>query len=202
MHRMLFIVSAVLLLSCKNDRSVVNGKIEITPGISTLYGIDSKTSTCEWKLDSLGIKSNFNVPLSSGRISILEGLPATADFVMDLVALQINSSRPEKALSASQLLKDSAFFDCAHFPVGRGIMTKFEKMENQVNMGYKLSIDLKIKEIIKTVQCVADVQTNENQVKITTEPIPINLVEWGIAKDTKASMRLYLVYLREYPEQK
>lgn len=188
---------SLLLLSCKNDKAGNAAKIEITPGISNLYEIDPRASLCEWKLDSQRIKTVFTVPLSSGRFSVLDGIPTAADFVLDFHALSVNNNNLEQASKRSQILKDSFFLNCAMYPVGRCIMTKLEQAPDS---GYKIGFDLKIKDLVRPVQLVADLQITENEVRLTGKPIALKLMEWGINNPSIATMQPLIVFKRIYPQ--
>lgn len=201
MPKILILVSALFLLTCKNDKVGTVGKIEITPGISNLYDIDTKASRCTWKLDSQGVHTIVDVPLSSGRFSVLEGVPAAADFVMDFHALSIGNMNPDLAMKKAQMLKDSAFLSCSMYPVGRGIMTRSEKAGLEHSAEHRIGFDLKIKEMVRPVQMEADLQISENEVRLSGKPTVVNLVEWGIAHHAKASVQLLLVFKRIYPQQ-
>jgi hypothetical protein len=198
----IFLFAAILsLLSCKNTHTDSAGKIDITPGISDLYEIDVNASRCEWKLDSQSVRTTFNVPIPIGKFSVLEGVPAAADFVMDFQALSVGNDKPELALRKTLMLKDSSFLHCADFPVGRGIMTKIEKNAAGGDADHKLIMDVKIKDQIRPVQILTSLQISENEVRMSCKPTLINLMEWGIDHPSQASMQLMLVFKRIYPQQ-
>lgn len=197
MLRLTLFIFVVALLSCKRDKTTATSKIETTPGISSIYAIDILASKSEWTMNFNGQKIVVAVPLYGGKISVLDGILAAGDFELSLSDLHLSNQKDTKTPEIEGYLRDTLVFHTDEFPISRGILTKIERVENNPTFNYRLNIDLKIANLIRPIQCAANIQFAGSSITMVCEPITFDLIEWGIKNQRNTRLQISMTFRKE-----
>ncbi len=185
MNKLVFVISLFIFFSCQEKKQSIPTKVEVTQGISAIYTLEKNQGECIWVIEKLGKKQAFSIPVSSGRISVLDGVIATGDVELDIVGLKAKDLKSEAALLFETTLRDTSFFGATNFPVGRIIISKIEKIAENPNATHQLSLDITLKNVTKTLQIPAQIQLNDTEIILNSTIFSLPLLEWNIKPKDK-----------------
>jgi polyisoprenoid-binding protein YceI len=185
MDKIVFFIIAILISACQEKKIGTPSKIETTLGISAIYLADKTSSTSIWSIEKNDSQQQFSIPIATGRISVLEGVVTTGDIELDILGLKSINLKNDLANIFEKTLRDTSFFDATNFPMGRMIIKKIEKTEQNPNVTHHFSVDCTLKNITKTIDIPVLIQINNDEITLESQPFSISLLEWDIISKDK-----------------
>jgi polyisoprenoid-binding protein YceI len=176
---LLFVLWTSVWMACANKKTDTASKIEVTQGISAIYGIDKATSSVDFQFSLDATPIRFSTPLAAGRFSILDGLLATGDFELDMLDWK-NTSAQTKLPFLLDTLKSNAAFDVANFQHIRFNINKVETKVDSLGNTHLLTCEIKVKNIITSIQLPTQIRLHDNQCIIQSNNIVFPIEEFGI----------------------
>jgi polyisoprenoid-binding protein YceI len=181
------LVSISLIFSCKNnskpkeDISVNDAApIEKTEGIATIYNLNPGQSRIDWVGSKFVGQHNGTIAISAGRLNIVEGNITSGDIDIDMRGIVVKDLKGEEKTELEDHLKNKDFFEADKYPLGRFVITKVEKIENNPKATHQVTGDLTMKEITNSVSFPATINMFDNGISATSEPFTINRTKWKI----------------------
>jgi polyisoprenoid-binding protein YceI len=182
MKQIFYFLFSICFLACQEQKLGVPAKVETTVGITAIYQLDKSQSISDWTINVADKKLLFQIPISGGKMSILEGVLATGDAELDVFGIKTKGT---DALALTATLQDSSYFDTKISTIGRFIINKIERNDNVPNMTHLITGELTLRNITKNIQFPAQIQLDEQEIALQSAPLAIPLLEWGILPKEK-----------------
>lgn len=177
-------ISIIFCVSCKDKATTTayatNPKIETTPGIATNYEIQAQESYTLWTIPIEQKTYKIRIPVTYGRIAVLDSVITTGDFDLDIKNLIFENSSADEQQLLNAKLQDSTFFNTNITPLGRLIISKIEKKPLKSNNTHQISFDVTLNNHTRTLNIPANISFQNNCINLNTTPININLIDWDI----------------------
>ncbi|MEW5676183.1 YceI family protein [Flavobacterium enshiense] len=191
----LFIISSVLLTSCKKEQaaqgesSADTSEAVITPGDIKLTA-DTKQSIINWVGTKPAGKHNGTISLKEGDVTVKDGQIQNGTFVLDMNTITVTDLKPgdgkedlEAHLKGTKGKEgEDDFFNVKKYPTGKFIISKVAD-ENGKTIVYG---NLTLKNVTKAVNFPATVVASDTLVSIESEPLMINRTYWNINYGSKS----------------
>lgn len=180
------IILSSVLVSCGKDKPVTSDSTEVqTTKNGQMYVLDTMNSKIEWKGFKVFKSENTShfgtIKFESGDVTVNGDKLESGKFVADMSSLE-NVDLADDAEQKGKLeghLKSGDFFEVEKFPTASYEITKVSAAENG-DYNTVLDGNLTIKGITKPVQFKANVNVNNGEVSIATEPKDIMREDFGV----------------------
>ena len=184
-----FALATLTLVSCKNEAPKAEEpvNVEATAADAVVYNADS-TSIINWVGSKVGGEHKGTLNLKSGEVAVKDGAVQNGTFVLDLNSITVTDLDGDMKANLEAHLKgtnqdDSAdhFFNTAQFPEGKFEIATLETVDGQA----KVTGNLTLKGITKSVSFPATIAVNDTEVKIETSEFTINRTDFNINYGSK-----------------
>ena len=194
----LFIIT--IISSCQNKEKKVAStkaktvKIIDTKHITTFKNIKTG-SFLEWRASHLGgIGKRLGKIYYKDAIVLVNNKKLTnVNITINMGKLTVDNLSNDDAKELGEHLKSSDFFNVEKHPTSKFELTKIEKIKGKYNS--KITGNLKILEVSKSIHFNANVTISESEVSIKSEDFSIDRLEWGLTYNAKGAKGVPLNYL-------
>ncbi|HTO34817.1 MAG TPA: YceI family protein [Flavobacterium sp.] len=168
-------------VSCKKSAEAKDAEaVAEATAEAVTFNVNTTESTIEWKGSKVITGShNGTIALSSGEISVKDGVVEAGSFVIDMNSITVLDIEDEekKGWLEGHLKgagEDNAdhFFNVSEFPEGKFEITSVSEGNIEGN--------LTLKGITKNVKFPATITVSDNDVTIIAEPFNIDRTLWGV----------------------
>jgi len=167
--------------SCKKSTEAADAQDVATESAEAVkYTVDTAASVIEWKGSKVaGNSHNGTLSLSSGEVSVKEGVLEAGSFIIDMNTIKVLDLEDEEQrgwleghLKGTTEDKADHFFNVSKFPEAKFEITSVTEGAIEGN--------LTLKDITKNVKVPATVFVTDSEISITSETFTINRTEWGV----------------------
>lgn len=166
--------------SCKKAEATEAAEVATESAEAVKFTVDTASSSIEWKGGKVvGGSHNGTIALSSGEVSVKDGVVEAGTFVIDMNSITVTDLTAETGkenleghLKGATEENADHFFNVAQFPEGKFEITSIAEGNIEGN--------LTLKGITKNVKFPATVTVGENDVTIASEAFNIDRTQWGV----------------------
>ena len=191
-----------MLSSCSNNGNQAETgdaqEVQVVETAQTVkYDAVKEGSHLEWRASHLGgMQKRFGkISLQKAYLLATDGQVTNATLAIDMASLTVESFN-EGAAEAGDLtghLKSGDFFNIATYPTSLFEMTKIESAKGEFSS--KVTGNLTILDVTKSIAFMANVTVSENQVSIQSEDFSVNRLDWGLSYHKEGSEGVPVDYL-------
>jgi polyisoprenoid-binding protein YceI len=180
----------ILMVSCggiKGDKVESGEAVEeqLIIGEKSLVA-DLEASNVEWVGKKPTGQHNGTVMLTEGRVELSDGKLIGGSFVMDMRSIKVlDLTDPKMNGDLTGHLLSPDFFSVDSFPTATFVITGVEEV-NVDNATHKITGNLTIKGISRSISFDANVRTDENKFVATTPQFIINRADWHVRYGSKS----------------
>ncbi|RMG83490.1 MAG: YceI family protein [Bacteroidetes bacterium] len=151
-----------------------------TTADATVYVADLEKSVIRWTGSKPTGQHHGTLKLKSGTLSVANGKIVGGEFELDMNSIECTdlADNPDKKAKLEGHLKTGDFFEVEKYPVGKFVVTSVEP-DSVANL-MKVTGNLTLKDITKSVSFPANIQVSENVVTAVSSPFTIDRTQWGI----------------------
>lgn len=191
----------IIVTSCadngKKAKTEDAAKVEAVSTSAVVYKTLKNGSSLEWRASHLGgvQKRHGKVFFKEAAFSVVDNALTNANVVIDLKTLTVENfpvEAPEKGKLTGHL-KSADFFNIEKYPTSKFELTKVEPSSGDYNT--KLTGNLTILDVTKSISFLANVEVSENEVSIKSEDFAINRTDWGLSYNTEGTEGVPVDYL-------
>lgn len=187
---LLIIICGSIFIACNDKTSTDQGDVEAPDSAdinaSGTYTIDPSSSEIKWKgFKPTGVH-NGTVPVSSGTITVEDGLVTDGTIEIDMTGITVldlqgeNKDRLESHLRGTNPGKEEDFFNVGKYPKATYEINSATFLSNDPDANQMISGTLTIKDISKPVNFRAKVNVDEDQLTATTPEFEIDRTQFDI----------------------
>ncbi len=183
------LLAVLFFVACQNNNSgqaVETGEAQDAATASegaVTYAVDKEASVVMWegykpaKYSHTGI-----IQLKDGSLAVNNGNIEGGSFVIDMTTLtNLDVEDPKDKAKLEGHLKSGDFFEVEKYPTGQFEITKVEPMTGDANGAtHKITGNLTLKGITKSIELPANVAIDGDKVVATTPEFTINRTEWDV----------------------
>ncbi len=192
LHFITFLLFLGLLAgsSCKKDSGAAKAgaaaKAAVATTSASTYKINPAASSVTWTGSKVvGDKHQGKFSISDGSISIKDGNIEAGSFVIDMNSLTVTDLEGDMKGKLEGHLKSPDFFDVGTHGKGTFTVTACEKVSGTANVTHKVTGNLKLKGVSKSVSFNADLNIGKGNFAAVTPEFNINRNDWGIVYNNK-----------------
>lgn len=176
--------------SCKKDSKAAKAgdavKEAVATSSSTSYKIDPNASSVSWTGSKVvGDKHQGKFKIMDGSISVKDGNIEAGSFVIDMNSLTVTDLEGDMKGKLEGHMKSADFFDTATHSKGTFTVTGSQKVTGTPNVSHKITGNLKLKNVSKSVSFNADLNIGKAKFAALTPSFNINRNDWGIVYNNK-----------------
>jgi len=145
------------------------------------YKVNTGSSGITWTGSKVGGMHMGKLKLSDGNIAVKGGNIEAGSFTIDMNSLtntDLKAGQGKEKLEGH--LKTGDFFEVEKYPTGTFTITNVAKVSGNASMTHKITGDLELKGVKKSVTFDANVNVGGNSLTAVTESFTIDRTEWGI----------------------
>ncbi|MFO7722014.1 MAG: YceI family protein [Bacteroidales bacterium] len=151
-----------------------------------LLEADLAESNVEWVGKKPTGQHNGTVELKEGRLELSEGKLIGGSFTMDMKSIKVlDLTDPKMNGDLRGHLSSPDFFSVDSFPTATFVITGAEEIANP-GLTHKITGNLTIKGITRSISFDANVRAEENKLIATTPQFIINRAEWNVRYGSKS----------------
>lgn len=155
---------------------------EVVP--SVLFAIDPTASTISWAGTKVigSDEHTGTIPVTKGKVMVAEGNIVAGKFVMDMGQM-VNTDMPA-ADGGDKLighLKSADFFNVEKHPTAMFEISKVEAVSGMEGISHKITGNLTLKGVSKSVSIPAMVSVDGGTLKAETPAFTINRMDWDVS---------------------
>ncbi len=204
MKKVIIVIIAVgtLLTSCNNNGKKAETKnaekVELVKNNKTqIYQTVKSTSNLDWRASHLGgMQKRFGkIYLKEADFLVNNGELTNATVTINMASLTVENF-PEGAEEIKKLtghLQSADFFNIEKYPTSKFELTGLQNTTGQYNA--KLTGNLTILNVTKSITFNANVNVSENEVSISSEDFSVNRTDWGLSYNTEGTAGVPVDYL-------
>ena len=174
------VVLAAVIVSCKGkeDKKVVVKEATKVEAVVIDNNVNIAESSLLWKGFKPTGSHNGTVKLTSGAMSVSNGVITAGEFVIDMnsVADADGSARLDGHL------KSADFFDVAKYPTSKFVVTSSELKEGKV----MVTGNLTIKDVTKSITIPATISEAEGVITFKSETFELNRADFNVKYGSKS----------------
>lgn len=189
-HILLILIFGLFLVACNDktatDQDTLDAAATTNDDVSGTYTIDPSSSQVKWKgFKPTGVH-NGTVPVSSGTITVENGLVTAGTIELDMTGITVldlqgeNKDRLESHLRGTNPGKEEDFFNVGKYPKATYEINSSTLLSNDPDANQMISGTLTIKDISKPVNIRARVNVNEDELTATTPEFEIDRTQFDI----------------------
>lgn len=173
--------------SCKNNaekETAATEEVAEATEMAVNYTVDTEASQIMWEGAKPTGKHNGTIKLSSGTISLNNGVAEAGDFVIDLNSINVEDLEGDDKANLEAHLKgmvegkEDHFFDVKNYPTAKFEMTG---VENNVVRG-----NLTIKDKTNAIEFPATITMEGDKMMLKSETFEIDRTKWGVNYGSKS----------------
>ena len=169
--------------SCKKDSAAAKAgdaaKAAVATSNSTSFKINPAASSVTWTGSKVvGDKHQGKFSISDGSISVKDGNIEAGSFVIDMNSLTVTDLEGDAKGKLEGHLKSPDFFDVATHGKGTFTITACQKVTGTPNVTHKITGNLKMKNVSKSVSFNADLNIGSGKIAAVTPAFNINRNDW------------------------
>lgn len=153
---------------------VASAQVKNASNDTAVYIIDTTNSYLSWSCDThYGV-----VPLKSGYLKLINGIPVDGDFVILMDSLKdqdIDYKLMRETLHNT--LKSKFFFDVSNYPT---VDFQLDYAEQTGKDTYKISGNLKIKGVVNCIHFNSVIHVDGKKISISSDKFSIDRTQYGI----------------------
>lgn len=180
--------AALFFTACQNNapsEAVATSEAEQAPAASAaavMLPVNVATSVIEWEGYKPGGSGHVGtIKLQGGDVALNNGTLEGGRFTIDMNSLACTDLQGSKKTDLEGHLKNADFFDVPKFPTGTFEITKVEAITpDSTGATHKLTGNLTLKGIVKSIQIPAKVTLTEGRLLAETPQFTINRTDWGV----------------------
>ena len=174
------VVLAAVIVSCKGKE---DKKVEVKEATKVeAVVIDSNVNVAESSLLWKGFKPtgshNGTVKLTSGAMSVSNGVITAGEFVIDMNSL----ADADGSTRLDGHLKSADFFDVEKYPTSKFVVTSSELKEGKV----MVTGNLTIKDVTKSITIPATISEVEGVITFKSETFELNRADFNVKYGSKS----------------
>jgi hypothetical protein len=175
------VVLATVFVSCKGkeDKKVVaKEELKVEKAVVVENNINVAESSLLWKGFKPTESHNGTAKLSSGVLSVVNGVLTSGTFLIDMSS--ITDADGSKKLEGH--LKSADFFDVEKYPTSKFVITSSEVKEDKIHV----TGDLTIKEVTKSITIPAIISETDSIVTFKSETFELNRTDFNVKYGSKS----------------
>lgn len=181
------LVAGTLLAACGGSTEGV--EVEVTDdvqsaapvGQATVYNVSPAESFVTWTGAKPTGEHKGTIGVAEGRLAVQGDAITAGDFVMDMTSLTVTDL--DEATGKSKLeghLKGDDFFKTGQHPQAKFTITSVEPIAGDATTTHKLTGNLEMLGVTKSITIPANVNVTGDAVTATTPPFEINRTDWNV----------------------
>ncbi len=151
-------------------------------GQATVYNVSPAESMVLWtgsKLVGGDHKGTINV--TEGRLAVQGDAITAGDFVIDMTSLTVTDlDEANGKLKLEGHLKNEDFFQVDQHPMAKFTITSVEAVAGDATTTHRLTGNLEMKGVSKSITIPANVQVTDTEITATTPAFEIDRNDWGV----------------------
>ncbi|WP_026211379.1 YceI family protein [Lewinella cohaerens] len=195
MKNIMILALALMLAACgaapEGEQVDAQDAVETTtPAVETVsVAVDTDASTINW------VGAKFTGDQHTGTIQIAEGNLMTSDgnlvggnFTIDMNTIEVTDETPQE-MKAKLVghLSTGDFFEVEKFGTAAFEITSIEAVEGNAEATHKITGNLTMKDISKSITIPATVSINESGISAKTPQFVIDRTQWGVMYGSTAA---------------
>lgn len=178
-----------LMTSCKKsttESADVNEATTTTQASGTELSVDLTNSKVLWVGSKPTGKHNGFINLQSGTVVVNDGAVTGGKFVLDMNTITSTDleggmkDNLEAHLKGTAEGKEDDFFNVAKYPTATFEISKVTGLANDPDATHLVYGNLTLRDVTKEVGFKATIGTNDQGVRVSTQPFAINRADFGI----------------------
>lgn len=186
---LLLVISASLFSACQNNntsQAVETGEAQDAAAASAesvSYAVDADASIIKWEGYKPGKYSHYGtINVQAGKIAVNNGVIEGGSFIIDMNSLtDLDVEDPERKAKLEGHLKSGDFFEVEKYPTATFNIVKVEPLEGNADATHKITGNLTMKDITKSVEIPARVVVQDGALMATTPEFVINRTDWNVS---------------------
>ncbi len=189
-----------LVVSCSNKPAGADaktgdavGKAAQAAADAKVYKVSNTTSQVLWTGSKPTGQHTGTIGISNGSLSVEGNKITGGNFDLDMTSITVTDLKAEDGKGDLEghlkgLKDDNAdhFFNTRKFPTGKFVITNVEAVSGNPSATHKITGDLTLKGISKSVTFDASVGMAGNKLSAVTPAFKINRTEWGVNYKSKS----------------
>lgn len=198
----LSVILVGVMISCSNNgKKVTTQKAEDVELVKTSKTIHFNTITedsyIDWRASHLGgVSPRFGkIYYKTASVLVNDGELSNVTILINMSSLTVESF-PKGAEEIGKLtghLKSADFFNVAKYPISKFELTQAEGISGKFNT--KLTGNLTIKDITKSITFHANVLVTDYEVSIMSEDFSVNRLDWGLSYNVEGTKGVPVDYI-------
>lgn len=195
MKNVLFLALAFLVAACggspEGETVEAQEAVETAAPVAaaTTMGVDTEASVINWVgAKIIGKQHTGTIKLSDGQLSVQDGKLVGGNFTIDMATME-NTDLPDAATKAKLVghLSAGDFFEVETYPKATFEITSVEEAKGMEGVSHKITGNLTMKDITKSVTIPAMVTMAGGTVQATTPQFTIDRTAWGVKYGSTAA---------------
>lgn len=179
------LISFILITSCntkpEGEKAETSEAGEALTSGAKQYQVNTAESKIMWEGAKINKKHNGTINLTSGSLSVDDGVIEAGEFTVDMSSLSNQDMQPgDMKDKLESHLKSADFFDVEQFPTAKFQITKISNLEGDANATHLVYGNLTMKNITKEIGFKANVDVSPSGVSVVTPPFTIDRSEWDV----------------------
>ena len=174
------VVVATILVSCKGkeDKKVATKVATKVEAVVLENNVNIAESSLLWKGFKPTGSHNGTVKLTSGAMSVSNGVITAGEFVVDMTSL----ADADGSARLDGHLKSADFFDVEKYPTSKFVVTSSEMKEGKV----QVTGNLTIKDVTKSITIPATITEVEGVITFKSETFELNRADFNVKYGSKS----------------
>jgi len=174
------VVLATVILSCKGkeDKKVVVKEATKVEAVAVENNVNIAESSLLWKGFKPTGSHNGTVKLTSGAMSVSNGVITAGEFVIDMTSV----ADADGSARLDGHLKSADFFDVEKYPTSKFVVTSSELNEGKV----MVTGNLTIKDVTKSITIPAVITEAEGVITFKSETFELNRADFNVKYGSKS----------------
>ncbi|WP_235300178.1 YceI family protein [Porphyromonas sp. COT-290 OH3588] len=157
--------------------------------VAMAYEVDSAQSVMTWKGFKPGGERFGKLPISSGKVSITDGLLLGGHVEIKMDGIVVDDLEGEMANKLKEHLQNEDFFDVERYPVARFELTDIPEAGLPLGTLAELKGNLTLKDVTKNVTIPIDLvnfNASDSSWSIRSKVFRINRADWNVKYASKS----------------
>lgn len=176
----LAIALSTVFVSCKgkeDKKVVVKEEVKVEKVVAG-NNVNITESVMLWKGFKPAGSHNGTVKLSSGSMSVSNGVITAGEFVVDMTSI----ADADGSVKLEGHIKSADFFDIATYPTSKFVVTSSEMKEGKVHVTGNLTI----KDVTKSITIPATISETEGVITFKSETFELNRADFNVKYGSKS----------------
>jgi polyisoprenoid-binding protein YceI len=146
------------------------------------FNVNAEDSKVHWLASKVTAQHPGTVKLSNGQFTVKDGNITAGSFVLDMSSIMVNDPNMDEE-STGQLeghLHSEDFFETTTYPTATFQIVSCEAAAGEAEITHRVTGNLTIKGITKSVNIPANVVVTESMAQIVSPQFTVDRSEWGI----------------------